>query len=170
MNKFLARPLLSGLFALLTALMMTGCNEVDSSRIPAYRVQIVFNAGQWDSFGVFGLGEHREFIRETRTPSNFAFTETTFTGFGGVLLFYGMDPFTGEGRPLAYDLACPVECKPDIRVVVDDNTLNAVCPVCGSHYNIYMSGGVATEGPAATYRYQLRNYVVVPYNTGYIIK
>ena len=140
----------------------TSCDDVDSERIPAYRVQIALNnAGLWNTYGVGGYGQYRYFIRETRTPANFPFRETTFTGFGGVLLIMGMDPF-GEGDiiPLAYDLACPVECKPDIRVAMDDDNLEAVCPVCGSRYNVLMNGGAPVGGPAATgsVKYGLQNY------------
>lgn len=150
-----------------------GCDSVDSERIPAFRVQVALNSpGLWNVYGVGGYGEHREFILATRTPANFPFTETTFTGYGGVLLIMGMDPFgEGEVLPLAYDLACPVECKPEIRVAVDDNTLEAVCPVCQSHYDVTMAGGAPISGPAATgdVKYGLQRYRCLPSNGGYVI-
>lgn len=159
------------LFAL--ACNLTNCDEVDSERIPAYRVQIALNSpGLWDTFGVGGYGMYREFIVETRTPSNFPFTETTFTGYGGVLLIMAMDPFGGgDMLPLAYDLSCPVECKPYIRVYVDQNSLEAVCPVCGSHYDILMSGGAPLAGPAYTgsVKYGLQRYRCLPSNGGFVI-
>lgn len=151
----------------------SGCDSVDSERIPAYRVQIALNSpGLWDTYGVGGYGMHREFIRETRTPSDFHYTETTYTGFGGVLLIMGMDPFgQGDVMPLAYDLACPVECKSDIRVAVDDSSLEAICPVCRSHYDVTMSGGAPISGPAATgnVKYGLQRYNAYPSNGGYVI-
>lgn len=161
--------------SLLAAIVVltTGCDSVDSERIPAYKVQIALNSpGLWDTYGVGGYGVHREFILATRTPSNFPFTETTFTGYGGVLLIMGMDPFgQGDVIPLAYDLACPVECKPDIRVAVDDSSLEAVCPVCRSHYDVTMSGGAPVSGPAATgdVKYGLQRYRAYPSNGGYVI-
>lgn len=152
---------------------MCGCDSVDSERIPAFKVQVALNSpGLWNVYGVGGYGQHREFIVATRTPSNFPFTETTFTGYGGVLLIMGMDPFgQGDVIPLAYDLSCPVECKPDIRVAVDDATLEAVCPVCGSHYDVTMSGGAPLSGPAATgdVKYGLQRYRCYPSNGGYVI-
>lgn len=163
---------LSFLF-LAVSIVFGSCDDVDTNRIPAYKVQIALNSpGLWDTYGVGGYGMYREFIAATRTPSNFAFTETTFTGYGGVLLIMGMDPF-GEGDiiPLAYDLSCPVECKPDTRVFVDANSLEAVCPVCGSHYNVLMSGGSPVSGPAATgsVKYGLQRYYCYPSNGGYVI-
>ncbi len=155
------------------AFCCVSCDNVDSERIPAYRVQIALNSpGLWDVYGVGGYGQHREFILATRTPSNFPFTETTFTGYGGVLLIMGMDPFgQGDIIPLSYDLSCPVECKPEIRVFIDDNTLEAMCPVCQSHYDVMMSGGSPVSGPAATgdVKYGLQRYRCLPSNGGYVI-
>ncbi len=149
------------------------CDNVDTNRIPAYKVQInLNNAGLWNTYGVGGYGQYRLFIRDLRLPSNYSYTETTYTGFGGVLLTMGMDPFgQGEVIPLAYDLACPVECTANVRVYVDENTLEAVCPTCGSHYNIMMSGGAPISGPAATesVKYGLQRYSCVANNGGYII-
>lgn len=159
--------------AVAATLAAAGCDNVDSERIPAYRVQIALNSpGMWDVYGVGGYGQFREFILATRTPANFPFTETTFTGYGGVLLIMGMDPFgQGDVIPLSYDLSCPVECKPDIRVYVDPGTLEAVCPVCDSHYDVLMSGGSPISGPAATgsVKYGLQRYQCYPSNNGYVI-
>lgn len=152
--------------ALLTLLTLSACDSVDEDRIPAMPVQIVLaNPGLWTTYGVFAYGQHRDFIRETRTPANFAFTETTYTGYGGVLLIMGMDPFgAGAMIPLAYDLSCPVECQPNIRVAIDENTLEAVCPVCNSHYDVTVAGGAPTAGPALTgdVKYGLQRYRCVP--------
>ena len=61
-----------------------------------------------------------------------------------MLLISGVDAFTSEaGVPLAYDLSCPYERKPDIRVrmVADGILPMAVCPECGSKYDVTESGG-----------------------------
>lgn len=164
------RLILSTLICILT---LAGCDSIDENRIPAYPVQIVLNnPGLWNTYGVAGYGQHREFIRQTGTPSNFHFLETTYTGYGGVLLIMGMDPFTaGDIVPLAYDLACPYECKENIRVAIDDKTLEAVCPMCGSHYDVTMSGGAPTAGPAltGTVKYALQRYRAYPVGGGYTI-
>jgi len=68
--------------------------EQSRSYLKSTSVQILLNnPGLWNTYGVSGYGEYREFIRQTGTPSNFFFSETTYTGFGGVMLFMGMDPF-----------------------------------------------------------------------------
>lgn len=152
---------------------LSGCDTTDDDRVPAYPVQILLNnPGLWDTYGVAAFGQYREFIRQTATPADFPFSESTYTGYGGVLLIMGMNPFSaGDVIPLAYDLACPVECKEYIRVIVDDSTFEAVCPGCGSHYDITMSGGAPTAGPALTgdVKYALQRYNVFPSGGGYII-
>lgn len=153
--------------------LCAACDSTDDDRLPAYPVQIMLNnPGLWQTYGVTAFGESRNFIRQTRTPADFQFLESTYTGYGGVLLIMGMDPFTaGDVIPLAYDLACPVECKEYIRVYVDEATLEAVCPQCGSHYDVTMGGGSPTAGPALTgsVKYALQRYNTYPSGGGYVI-
>lgn len=159
----------------LLSLFFVSCDGLDNDRIPAVAVNIaISDIGQWNTYGVSAYGEYKYFIRESRLPSNFPYTETTYTGYGGVLLIGGMDPFTAETNvPLAYDLACPVECKPSVRVAIDPNTLEAVCPQCGSHYDVVMTGGAPVDGPALTgeIKYKLQSYTCSPTASGgYIIR
>lgn len=153
-----------------------GCRSVDDERIPSMPVYIsLSDAGSWNVFGVFGFGDNRSFILtpSLRVPSNFPYTELSRTGFGGVLLIDGMDPFTTlTDTPLAYDLSCPVERKADIRVIIDENDYVAFCPECGSTYDVTMGGGSPLSGPAATgkYKYGLRSYKCLPSGYGgYVI-
>lgn len=151
-----------------------GCNSVVDDRIPAVPVTInLSDAGRWNTYGVAGFGIYRYFIRPLHEPSNFPYTDQTYTGFGGVLLIGGMDPFTADTQvPLAYDLACPVECRSDVRVHIDENKYEAVCDVCGSHYDVTMAGGSPVSGPAAegSNKYGLQRYRCEPTALGgYII-
>lgn len=152
-------------------MLLSGCKTVDDDRIPAYTVSInLSEAGLWHTYGVAGYGMSRYFIRQLGQPSGFSYLERTFTGYGGVLLIGGMDPFTTDTNvPLAYDLACPVECKPDIRVKVDPDSFEAICPKCDSHYDVTMAGGSPLSGPALADGYALRRYRCVPAGAGYII-
>lgn len=158
--------------AVLSAIMMSSCHSVDDDRIPAYAVSInIADAGSWNTYGVAGFGMSRRFIftSSLREPSSFPFTRQSATGFGGVLLISGMDPFTATTDiPLAYDLACPVEVKPDVRVEIDDELYEAVCPKCGSRYDVTMGGGTPLSGPAATgsTKYGLRRYKCLPSGSG----
>lgn len=120
--------------------------------------------GLWNTFGVTALGQNRSFIKTQRQPSGFAYTDATYTGLGGVLLICGVDGLSGQtGVPLAYDLSCPVECKPDVRVAVNPETFDAVCPKCGSRYNVYDAGGATISGPAAEEKIKgLQRYACLP--------
>lgn len=143
------------------------CDGVDDDRIPVYQVNLPLNnVGLWDTYGVHAYGETRAFIRPT-VPSDFPYTVSNYTGFGGVLIVMGgSDAVT----VLAYDMACPVERQTDVRISVDPDSGEAVCAVCGSRYNIVEYNGSSVSGPAYMYHYGLRQYRAVPApNGGYTI-
>lgn len=154
--------------AVTLSIALGACDSVDDDRIPPLPVTIrLSNTGLWNTYGVTGFGQYRYFIRQLREPSNFPFTEQTYTGFGGVLLIGGMDPFTADTQvPLAYDLACPVERKSDVRVIIDGERFDAVCPVCGSHYDVVMAGGAPVSGPATEKKYGMKRYTCIPTAAG----
>lgn len=145
---------------ILTAL--SSCGEVNDERIPAMSVNVeLSNPGYWDIYGVHGLGQSRRFIKSDRIPADFPFTAMTFTGFGGILLVTDL-----ENNPLAYDLACPVEVSPTVRVQFNSGNLEARCPQCGSVYNVCEYQGSAVSGIAYDRKYGLRRYRVLPAATG----
>ncbi|MCM1368906.1 MAG: hypothetical protein NC204_00865 [Candidatus Amulumruptor caecigallinarius] len=148
-------------FAAMT-LLLNGCNTIDDDRIPSMPVNINLTAiDMWNTYGVSGYGNYRIFVKELRQPANFPYVQTTATGYGGVLLVSGVDPFTLEAAvPLAYDLSCPVEVKPDIRIKVeiDKYVPVAVCPKCGSTYDVVERGGSPLSGPALGENLGLRRY------------
>ena len=149
---------------------LSGCNTTDDERIPNMAVSInLSDAGLWSRYGVSGFGIPQYFIKSLRQPAGFAYLDRTMTGFGGVLLIGGFDYRINEVAPLAYDLACPVERKQDVRVKVDPESFEAICPVCGSKYDVTMGAGAPLSGPAASMHYGLRAYRCVPNGTGYII-
>lgn len=158
---------------LLILLSTSACNTVDDERIPNMLVNIsLADAGVWNTYGVAGFGSNRNFIYSsngTSQPVGFSYKYGSGTGFGGVLLIEGMDPFsTVTAIPLAYDLACPVERKADVRVKVDNDTYVAVCPQCNSTYDVTMQRGAPLSGVAATgkYKYALKSYTCIPSGSG----
>lgn len=157
------------LYLIMAALGFQGCHSVDSERIPNMVVNIsLSNAGVWNLHGVSGFGSHQYFIYPN-IPVGYTYLSGSATGFGGVLLIEGMDPVNNLGAyPLAYDLACPVERNPDIRVKVSPDDYVAYCEECGSTYDVTMGGGGALAGEAAKgkYRYGLKVYRVVPSSFG----
>ncbi len=152
--------LLIWLTALIAMAATPSCNSIDDDAIPSVPVQIVFNdVGVWDRYGVAGALDCRYFIKETRQPSGFFYTATTYTGWGGVLLVGDI-----YGEPRAYDLSCPVEHAPDVRIAVDNDTHQAVCPKCGSVYDVFENYGYPLSGPAAKRGLGLKLYHVYPGN------
>lgn len=135
---------------------LTGCHRLDSNRIPPAPAWLVFNTiDQWYTYGIKGALDTQIYIKEQRLPSNYPYTATSLTGYGGVLLVGDI-----HGAPRAYDLACPVECKPDVRLVVDHDINKARCPRCGSIYDIFSNYGTPVQGPAREYEYALRQLYV----------
>lgn len=159
--------------AFTTALLCSACHQLNDERIPSMAVSIdLSNQGVWNTYGVSGYGQHRDFIfsNNERQPAGFPYNYNSATGYGGILLISGQNPYTGDIAPLAYDLSCPVERLPYVRVYVDDDTLEAVCPDCDSHYNVTEAGGAPLSGPAASMHYAMTAYQCYPTTTGgYII-
>lgn len=141
---------------LFAAVAMPGCKHIDDQRIPPAPVNLTFNTiAEWNAYGVTAALGSRRYIKSEKVPANFPYTALSMTGFGGVLI-------VGDilGAPRAYDLACPVECKADVRIVVDNAAANAYCPKCGSVYDIFTNYGTPLSGPAHEYGYGLQKYYV----------
>lgn len=158
---------------LCVSVLFSGCHEVNDDRIPQMPVNIdLSDPGLWNTFGVSGFGISRNFIKDAvpTSPAGFHYSADSRTGFGGVLLIGGMDPYSAQtSAVLAYDLACPVERQPDVRVYIDAAAgYIAVCPVCGSHYDVTMAGGAPLSGPAAAKKrnYGLKRYQCLPTQSG----
>ena len=162
---------ISHIFLTLVIIMLCqGCNSVDDERIPNMPVNIsIANSGLWNTYGVSGFGSYRTFSLSPREPSSFPYTSKSATGFGGVLLIEGIDPFLGNtSAPMAYDLACPVERSPQTKVRIDSESYMAICPVCGSSYDVTLQRGAPVGGPAATgkYKFALKTYTCLRTNEG----
>ncbi len=163
----MASKTLRRFFALaLLAAVLTGCDTIDDDRIPSVPVNVSFQSvGMWNTFGISGAMDYRMFINTTRdrVPVNFPYTVSMYTGYGGVLLVGDL-----YGNPVAYDLSCPVECSPNVRIVVDYDHNDAYCPECGSSYDIFSGLGNPTGGRAAEMGWGLRHYNVVQTPASYL--
>lgn len=154
------RQLLLILTVLLTGL--AGCKHLDDDRIPPAPVRLSFNTiADWNTYGVTGALGHKRYIKSERIPRDFPYTALSQTGFGGILI-------VGDilGAPRAYDLACPVECKADVCIIVDTEASNAYCPKCHSVYDIFTNYGQPLSGPAHDYGYGLQKYYIGAGNQG----
>ncbi len=160
-SKSLSHIITTFAAAILLMISAASCHHVDNKRLPLSAVNIVFwTEGDWVTWGVTGAAQSRRFIRQDRVPANFPYTVSTYTGFGGVLLCT-----TYAGEPVAYDLACPVECNSQIRVAVTEDMV-AECPKCHSTYDIFSLYGHPLSGPAATDGFGLQLYRVGPGPSG----
>ena len=74
-------------------------------------------------------------------------------GYGGLLLVMGFDD-----QYYAYDLACPVECRTDVRVGQPSEVLEVVCPQCGESYQLGFGLGTPSTGVS---KEGLKRYSVV---------
>lgn len=72
------------------------------------------------------------------------------TGFGGVLVYHGVNG-SGTDQYYAFDAACPYEAKTSITVEVTDDGVYAICPECGSKYELLNGIGNPLEGPSDQY-------------------
>lgn len=136
--------------------LLSSCDTIDSNRVPYAAVNVQFQTvADWNVYGVAGAMEYQYFIRDKRVPSNFFYSASTYTGFGGVLL---VSDVLGDYK--AFDLACPVECQRDVRISIDTEEMVARCPKCGSTYNVFSLLGHPISGIAADRGYGLRRYTV----------
>ena len=62
-------------------------------------------------------------------------------GYGGVLVVNAFD-----GNYYAFDLACPVEASPTVRVSSPDGALMVTCPRCGEEYYLGDGLGLPQKG------------------------
>ena len=72
-------------------------------------------------------------------------------GYGGILVVHDM-----LGKYKAFDRACPHETNPGVTVEVDNEVLYAVCPKCGTKYEIGIGDGI----PNGSSKHSLRQYSV----------
>ena len=82
-------------------------------------------------------------------------------GYGGVIVVHNMlDEYK------AFDRTCPFEIDRNVTVEVDNEVLYAVCPKCGTKYEIGISSGI----PNGKSRHSLRQYNVIISGDKLIVK
>ena len=164
MNRL--RHILYIIGVILSLAMMQSCIDIDDNKIPSYPVNInLSTAGYWQTYGVTAPGMYREFNIDERKPANYPYVASSRTGFGGVLLV--SDIFSGD--PMAYDMSCPVERRADVRIYIDESNYEAVCPKCGSRYDVMAGWGSPLYGRALSMKVGLSRYSVVKFGAGYNI-
>lgn len=141
----------------IVCMCLCSCHHIDNHRLPVSYVRLSFvSVGEWDVYGVTGAGQHRNFILPEHIPAGFPYTAMSATGLGGILLCT-----TYLGTPVAYDLACPVECRASIRVFINEDN-EAECPMCHSRYDVFEKLGYPVAGRAAEEGWGMEVYSVGP--------
>jgi hypothetical protein len=116
------------------------CKNNHISSIPSYAVSLQLNLTA--SYPTFKNSINQYLIINERI------LETDRIGFGGVLVCTGR-PENGVTRYYAYDLACPVEVKKNIKVVpLTDDLFKVRCEECGSEYYVGDGFGMPASGKA----------------------
>lgn len=136
------------IFVLIVALLLQACGNPHESPIPDSRVDIQLNMLSYDpTFGSV-LNDTLIFTYPRQLPP-------FLLGFGGVMIVVGFDENLNT-RYFSYDLACPYEADPKVRVFPNKELDGyAVCPKCGSEYYITDGWGRVSKGPS---KYPLRRY------------
>lgn len=138
------------LYILFFLILLTACNHVNyESNIPDAAVSLTFNIYQ-DAPELDVVGGFKEFTKPPKIGE--------YVGYGGVLIFHDFN-----GNFDAFDMACPYENNPNIRVHAS-MLGNAVCDSCGSVFNIMYGGGLPISGPSP---YALKAYHLT-FSNGYI--
>jgi nitrite reductase/ring-hydroxylating ferredoxin subunit len=81
------------------------------------------------------------------------------TGYGGVLVYHGLNNM-GSTSYYAFDISCPHEATKSVVVAVDNDKIYAVCPKCGSKYELLNGIGNPISGPSQQEGYYLKPYTV----------
>lgn len=129
-------------FLLAAVFLLAACNQNNLSPIPDYTVNLQLNL-------------NTEYATFTSPCQYLTFTErhleTDRIGYGGILVYIGFD-----SQYYAFDLACPYECEPTVRVVPNDLG-EAACESCGEVYDVSYGYGLPKNGIC---RYSLKSYKV----------
>lgn len=119
--------------SLFLAFQMTSCDDSVQSSIPDYPVYLDLNlASTYPNFN--SPNQSLTFLKRI--------IETDRIGYGGILVYIGFD-----GEFYAFDMCCPYEAKPTVRVYPNDIG-QAVCEKCGTVFDIGYGIGNPSSGPA----------------------
>lgn len=135
-------------FFCLLILLVCSCSKFEESDIPYAPVYLEIDLRFGDD-DLVGMYNHKS-ITKARTAGE-------KTGYAGVLVVCGIDS-DGNTTYYAFDLCCPHEAKRNITVEAD-NAGVAVCPECGTKFDIGYGTGAPMEGVS---QYPLRRYSVSP--------
>lgn len=128
------------------------CAKTIETRIPYRPVSLELDLRYQDK-ALNAIQAHKIYTQQNIDQAN------ERTGFGGVLVFHGLSG-SGTDAFYAFDAACPHEASVSVLVEVDDAAINAVCPKCGSQFEVLNGLGNPVSGPCAEEKQGLKAYAV----------
>ena len=131
-------------------MILLSCNSTYRSSIPDFPVYLELDL-TYEDRGLKSPQASKIYIKGKSALSAYE-----KTGFGGVLVYNGIRDGSSENY-YAFDAACPVEVNQKIIVEVDSFGIYAVCPECGTKYDISYGIGNPIEGIA---KERLKRYPV----------
>jgi nitrite reductase/ring-hydroxylating ferredoxin subunit len=135
------------------------CTDAYDHPIPSYPVYLLLDL-TFEDKELKAPGSYREYTVRDINPGL-----GERVGFGGILVVH--TTMLNEYR--AFDRACPHEAQSGVTVEVDGEGLNAVCPRCGTKYEVIV--GLATGAPVeGVSRYGLRSYGITLSGSRLIVK
>jgi nitrite reductase/ring-hydroxylating ferredoxin subunit len=123
-------------------ILLFSCKEYVSP-IPEYPVYLEFNIIAYAP-ELAAYGGVKEFVEPTNASQRL--------GFGGIVVFHAYDD-----RFYAFDMACPYEIEPNIKVHTD-NTGVARCNTCQSAFYVADGTGFLMSGKAKSPLKKYRTY------------
>jgi nitrite reductase/ring-hydroxylating ferredoxin subunit len=125
--------------------ILTGCGDSFESSIPEVSFSLTYNTAVFPTITIPG-----QFVKIEKNVNGI------HVGYAGVILGKSIFSQSGDNEYVAFDAACPVEASRSTAIdIVDDGLGTAVCPVCGTIYNL--SNGGYPEGKGTEY---LKRYSV----------
>lgn len=131
------------IFPLLIAFVLLSCADTDDSSIPYRIVYLELNLSYQDK-ALTTIQAYKIYTEGNVDKAG------EYTGYGGVLVYHGIST-TGSDAYYAFDAACPYEASESVSVEVDEDAVYAVCPECGSKFELLNGIGNPVEGPCTEY-------------------
>ena len=139
-------------FPIFLLLALLACTEKIELRIPPRPVYLELDLAFQDK-ALKGIQAYKIYTEKDVDQ------EGERTGFGGVLVFHGLAS-NGMDAFYAFDAACPHEASTNVRVEIDESAVYAICPKCGSKFEVLNGFGNPVSGPCVQEKQGLKRYKV----------
>jgi nitrite reductase/ring-hydroxylating ferredoxin subunit len=140
------------IIACLLFITISSCDKTYVSNIPNYPVFLELDL-RFEDRDLVPIQAYKIFTSQNINQA------VERTGYGGVLVYHGLNNM-GSDSYYAFDISCPHEANRSVVVAVDDAGIYAICPKCGSKYELLNGIGNPVSGPSQQEGYYLKPYIV----------